>query len=68
MQYLSAILSHEIWTWETWKRVTASEDPPPPPFTPAILWALFRIRTVTWYKKYLAGWQTTQCDLENKGF
>ena len=23
MQYLSAILSHEIWTWETWKRVNA---------------------------------------------
>ena len=30
MQYLSAILSHEIWTWETWKRVNASEDPLPP--------------------------------------
>ena len=24
MQHLSAILSHEIWTWETWKRVNAS--------------------------------------------
>ena len=31
MQYLSAILSHEIWTWETWKRVNALEDLPPTP-------------------------------------
>ena len=75
MQYLSAILSHEIWTWETWKRVNASEAPPPalPPRSPVYtgyccLLALCRIRTVTWYKKHHAGLQTTQCDLENKGY
>ena len=39
MQYLFAILSHEIWTWETWKRVNASEAPhlPPVQFTEAMV-------------------------------